>query len=250
MELFETHAHLDFKDFNPDRDTLIRECYQQGITKIINIGIDIETTKKSIELAEKYDFIYATGGFHPHDAEKYDEEALKILLSNKKIVAIGEIGLDFYRNLSPKKIQIAVFEKQLALAKELNLPVIVHDREAHDECYSILKSFQPLDVVFHCFSGDEIFLEKIMQENWHVSFTGTISYKNSQQTNAVRLVLPERYFIETDSPYLSPVPLRGKRNSPLYLHYIVEKIAEIRRIPPKLVAKQTYENAMHFFRVK
>jgi TatD DNase family protein len=248
MKLYETHAHLDFKDFGNDREQLLQKCFQEGITKINNIGIDIETSKKSIALAEKYDFIYATAGFHPHDAEKYDEVALKALLKHKKVVAIGEIGLDYYRNLSPKKTQLEVFEKQLALAKEFNLPVVVHDREAHDDCFSILKSFQPLDVVFHCYSGDELFLEKIMLENWYVSFTGTITYKNSHQDNVVRMVLPERYFIETDSPYLSPVPMRGKRNSPLHLRYVVEKIAEIRRIPPKIVAQQTFDNATRFFR--
>ncbi len=135
MKLYETHAHLDFKDFGNDREQLLQKCFQEGITKINNIGIDIETSKKSIALAEKFDFIYATAGFHPHDAEKYDEAALKALLKHKKVVAIGEIGLDYYRNLSPQKTQLEVFEKQLALAKEFNLPVVVHDREAHDDCF-------------------------------------------------------------------------------------------------------------------
>ena len=247
MKIFETHAHLDFKDFDKDRDELIEKCFQNGIEKIINIGVDEETSLRSIELAQKYDYIYASVGFHPHDAEKYSPEILLKLLKNKKVVAIGEIGLDFYRNLSPKEVQEKVFEEQIQIAKQSNLPIIVHDREAHEDCLKILKKYQPLQVVFHCFSGDEIFAEQVLNEDWFISFTGTITYKNNRLENVVRMVPNDRFFVETDSPYLSPHPRRGKRNSPLNLTYIIEKIAELKGYSPKQIAEFSYQNAYNFF---
>lgn len=247
MKIFETHAHLDFKDFDKDRDELIGKCFQNGIEKIINIGVDEETSLRSIELAQKYDYIYASVGFHPHDAEKYSPEILLKLLKNKKVVAIGEIGLDFYRNLSPKEVQEKVFEEQIQIAKQSNLPIIVHDREAHEDCLKILKKYQPLQVVFHCFSGDELFAEQVLNEDWFISFTGTITYKNNRLENVVRMVPNDRFFVETDSPYLSPHPRRGKRNSPLNLTYIIEKIAELKGYSPKQIAEFSYQNAYNFF---
>ena len=249
MKIFETHAHLDFKDFDKDRNQIFEQCKKEGITKIINVGIDEESSRNCIELAEKWDHVFAAIGYHPHDADKFDLEEVNKLYKHKKVVAIGEIGLDYFRNYSPKKKQIEVFRKQLEFAKKVNLPVIIHDRDAHEDCLAILKEFQPLDVVFHCYSGDEIMLDKILQEGWFVSFTGTITYKNSNQQNVVRLVPEDKFMIETDSPYLSPVPKRGKRNSPLHLRYIIEKIADIKRLPPKKIANLSYQNAMNFFRL-
>ena len=247
MKIFETHAHLDFKDFNQDRDELLRKCFQNGIERIINVGVDAETSLRSIELAKKYERIFASVGFHPHDAEKYNRKVLLDLTKNKNVVAIGEIGLDYFRNLSPRNIQKTVFAEQILIAEELNLPIIVHDRDAHEDCFEILKKNQAKKVVFHCFSGDEIFAEQIIHEGWFLSFTGTITYKNSHLDNVVRMVPNDRFFVETDSPYLSPQPRRGKRNSPLNLIYIIEKIADLKGITPKKIADFSYRNAVDFF---
>ena len=155
--------------------------------------------------------------------------------------------MDFYRNLSPQEIQKKVFEDQILLALELRLPIVVHDRDAHEECFQILSKYDPEKVVFHCFSGDEIFAEKVLQKGWMISFTGTITYKNSNQENIVRMTPNEQFFVETDSPYLSPHPKRGKRNSPLNLSHIIEKTAEIKRISPKMAAEISFRNAEDFF---
>ena len=247
MKIFETHAHLNFKDFNKDRVELIKRCFQSGIEYIINIGLDKETSEASIKLSEEYEQIYATVGYHPHDAEKFDKAVVLKLAKHPKVVAVGETGLDFYRNLSPQEIQKKVFSEQIQIAMDMNLPLVIHDRDAHEECLQILEKFNPPKVVFHCFSGDEIFAEKIIAHDWFISFTGSITYKKSILENVIRMVPEDRFFIETDSPFLSPVPNRGKRNSPLNLHYITEKIAEIRRISPRQVADITFRNAQKFF---
>jgi len=247
MRIFETHAHLDFKDYDSDRDSLINECIKNQIEFIINIGVDEKTSLSSIKLSEKYKQVYATVGFHPHDAKNYNEAFVRKTALNKKILAIGEIGLDYYRNLSPAEIQKKAFESQIKIAHELNLPIIVHDRDAHVDCFEILQRNKATNVVFHCFSGDVSFAEKILQAGWFLSFTGTITYKNNSLEDVVRMVPKDKFFIETDSPYLTPVPLRGKRNSPVYLRYIVDKIAEIRKVPPKYVAEQSFENSYNFF---
>ncbi|MCD4818098.1 MAG: TatD family hydrolase [Candidatus Cloacimonetes bacterium] len=249
MKIFETHAHLNFKDFNKDREQLLKKCKASGIEYVINIGVDEKTSKNSIDLAKKYDFIYATVGYHPHDAKKFDEKIIRELAKHKKVVAIGEIGLDYYRNLSPKEIQIQVFKKQLEIALDLNLPVVIHDREAHEDCFDILNKYKIKKVVFHCFSGDEIFAEKVIDKGWFISFTGIITYKNSIMENIVRIVPENKFFVETDSPYLSPVPFRGKRNSPLNLRYIIEKISEVKQISPKKVADLSFNNAIDFFNI-
>jgi len=247
MKIFETHAHLDFSNFKNDRKEILKQCFDSGIEYIINVGIDEETSKASIDLAEKYKQVFASVGYHPHDAKKFDKNVILQLSEHRKVVAIGEIGLDFYRNLSPKDVQRKVFEEQIILANELNLPIIIHDRDAHEECLEILKRNNTQKVVFHCFSGDEIFAEKIIEKGWFISFTGTITYKNNKQENVVRMVPLDKFFVETDSPFLSPVPNRGKRNSPLNLRYIIEKIAEIRGLSPKQIAQTSYENAVNFF---
>ena len=247
MKIFETHAHLNFPQFKDDRDSLLKKCFSFGIEYIINIGLDDETSVESIKLAEKYDRVFATVGYHPHDAEKYDEAVLRKLAKHPKVVAIGETGLDFFRNHSPRDAQLKAFEAQIKLAIELDLPLVVHDRDAHDECFELLSKYNPEKVVFHCFSGDEVFAEKVTNMGWHISFTGTITYKNSNYENIVRNVANELFFIETDSPYLAPVPNRGKRNSPLNLRYVVEKIAEIKRITPKKAAEISFDNALKFF---
>ncbi|MDY6914924.1 MAG: TatD family hydrolase [Candidatus Cloacimonadota bacterium] len=247
MQIFETHAHLDFPDFDKDRDDIIQSAYKEGVEYIVNIGVERNSCENSMKLAQKYEQIYAAVGFHPHNASEYDEDMLRNILNNKKVIAIGEIGLDYYRMLTPKRVQQETFEKQVALAAELNIPIVIHDREAHQNCLDILDKYNPKKLVFHCYTGDILFAEKILQRGWNISFTGIITYKNSHLSEVARIIPPDSYFVETDSPYLSPVPKRGKRNSPLHLRYIIEKLAEIRNVTPKMVAQQTYENACRFF---
>jgi TatD DNase family protein len=250
MKLFETHAHLDLPDFDSDRDSLIAKCFSQGIEYIINIGFNKETSYNSLELAKKNLHMFSTVGFHPHDAMDFDAEVIKKLAREKKVVAIGEIGLDFFRNLSPYPVQREVFLNQIKLALEYDLPIIVHDRNAHQECYNFLKQEKVKDAVFHCFSGDIIFAQQILDSGWMISFTGSITYPNSYLDDVIRLVPMDKFMIETDCPYLSPQPNRGKRNSPLFLHLIAEKIAEVKEISPIEVAEASFNNAYKFFRIQ
>ena len=248
MRIFETHAHLDFPDYAKDREKVLEACFAAGVDRIINIGIDIKSTENSIKLSEKYPQILATGGFHPSESHKYDEDKLRELLKHKNIVALGEIGLDYYRMYKPADLQKQVFESQIKLAMEMDLPIIVHDREAHDDCFNLLKKYSAKKVVFHCFSGDVHFAEKVLNEGWFISITGVITYKNTDLPDVLRIVPKDKFFIETDCPYLTPIPHRGKRNTPAYLVFVIEKIADILRVPPKLIAEQTYSNAEKFFR--
>ncbi len=247
MRIFETHAHLDFEEFDNDRDKLFKEFFKNGIEKIINIGVGIQSSLNSIKLAEKYPQVYAAIGFHPSEINDYDEDFLIQNLSHKKVVAIGEIGLDYYRMHFSKKEQQKIFSQQVDIALKFKKPIIVHDRDAHQDCFDILKNKNAKNVVFHCFSGDESFAEKVLAEGWIISFTGTITFKKSKMDNIIRMVPKNQFFIETDSPYLSPSPNRGKRNSPLNLRYVIDKIAEIKQVTPKMVADITYQNAENFF---
>jgi len=249
MKLFETHAHLDLPDFDADREVLINKCFSSGIEYIINIGFNKETSLSSWELAKKHLHIFSTVGYHPHDAMDFDAELVKRLAREKKVLAIGEIGLDFFRNLSPFTVQREVFSNQAHLAVEYDLPIVVHNRDAHQECYQILKREGVKHAVFHCFSGDIIFARQVLDEGWHISFTGTVTYPNSRLEDVVRCVPMDQFMIETDCPYLPPHPHRGKRNSPLFLHLVAEKIAEIKGITPNEVAEKAFENAHRFFRV-
>ncbi len=250
MEIFETHAHLNLSHYDKDREQIIQECFNSDIKYIINVGFDQESSEAGIKLSEKYKEIYASVGYHPHDSDSVSIDVVRKLAKHRKVVAIGEIGLDYYRNLQPKNVQKKAFAEQIELAIELNKPIIIHDREAHEDCLSILEKFNPQKVVFHSFSGDEIFAEKILSKGWMISITGVVTYKNSNLPNVIRMLPKDQFFIETDSPYLPPVPFRGKRNSPAYLKYVIEKIAEIKQVPPKLIAKESFENAKKFFSIK
>ena len=247
MRIFETHAHLDFPEYDKDRDALLKACFRAGVSRIINIGIDAETSEQSILLSKKYPQIKATAGFHPSEVHRYDESRLRLLLRDKNVVACGEIGLDYYRMYQPANLQKQVFEAQVKLAVDVGLPIVIHDREAHSDCYEILRKYSPQKVVFHCFSGDVGFAERVIDKGWYISITGVVTYKNSSLSDIVRVVPKDKLMIETDCPYLSPVPYRGKRNSPEYLVYVVQKIAEILNVPPRIVAEQTFLNAEAFF---
>jgi len=247
MRIFETHAHLDFPNYDKDRDIVIESCFKNGVEKIINIGVDIKSTENSIKLSEKYTQIKATGGFHPSEAHLYDEKKLIDLLKHKNIVAVGEIGLDYYHMFNPKELQKKVFENQIKIALDLNLPLVIHDRNAHDDCFEMLSKYSVKKAVFHCFSGDVHFAKKILNQDWYISITGVLTYSNNELADVVRSLPKDQFFIETDCPYLTPVPHRGKRNSPEYLSFVIQKIADILKIPPKMIAEQTFVNAEKFF---
>lgn len=247
MRIFETHAHLDFDDYDKDREQVLKACFKAGVERIINVGIDCDSTEKSISLSERFPQIKASGGYHPCAVQDYDEKRLRQLLKHKNIVAVGEIGLDYYRMYNEKELQKKVFDLQLKLAMEYSLPLIIHDREAHDDCFDMLMKYKPQKVVFHCFSGDVSFAEKVLNQGWYISITGVITYKNNSLSDVMKIIPKDKFFIETDCPYLTPVPHRGKRNTPEYLTFVVQKIADILRIPPKMVAEQSFINAETFF---
>jgi len=251
--LIDTHCHLDFKDFDSDRDQVIDRAKSIGVGRIINVASSIEGARRSIELAKKYDIIYASIGVHPHDAgtvtgEVMDE--LKELAKEEKVAAIGEVGLDYYRNLSPKEAQTEAFRKFIRLARSLNLPLILHSREASDDLIAILKeeSGGKVNGVIHCFSGDKGFLEKCLDMGLFISFTCNLTFKNADDLRRVAKDAPmERVLLETDAPYLAPEGFRGKRNESSYLVYLVDEWSKIAGLSKEDVARITSHNANKLF---
>jgi len=228
--MIDTHAHLDFPQFDGDRDRVIKECQNNGVQFIVNVGVDLKSSQASVDLAEKYDFIFASVGFHPHDAKDLDGSKLKEiekLAAHPKVVAIGEIGLDYYRNLSPQDIQKKAFLIQLELAGKLKLPVILHIRQALKDCYDILKKSSVKRGILHAFPGDKNDAAEGVSAGFHVAFGGPITYPKSRGPEVAAAVPLSRIVVETDSPYLSPQTLRGKRNRPDNVKYVLEKLAEI-----------------------
>lgn len=247
----DTHCHLDFPEFNPDRIEVIRRAEDNGIVYIINIGSSTEGSRDSVDLAQQYDFIYATVGLHPHGADKFDagtEAQLKALAKNKKVVAIGEIGLDYYKNYSEAVNQRRQFSSLLKLAKDLGLPVVIHNRQAEDDTLKVIKQALPFKAVVHCFSGDEKFLKECLDLGFFVSYTCNITYKKAQKLRELVKRTPlERIFLETDAPFLPPEGFRGKRNEPVYVKILAEEIARIKETSLEEVARVTSENAKSFF---
>jgi len=252
--LIDTHAHLDFESFDADRDAVIQRAIENEIESIITIGTNLETSKKSIRIAENYAAIYAAVGIHPSDcseASATDFDEIKMLAGNDKVVAIGEIGLDYYRMYSDKPTQIMAFKKQIAIALDVNLPIIVHNREAHADMLGILLEEKANFGVMHSFSGSLEFLTSILEKtNFFVSFTGGVTFKNSHGVEELIAAVPlTRLLLETDSPFITPTPQRGKRNEPAYMVYTARKIAEIKGIPLQELAEATSENAHQLFMV-
>jgi TatD DNase family protein len=250
--LIDSHAHLDMEDFDADRDLIIKRALEGGVARIVTIGIDLSSSIKAIEIARKYEFIYATVGYHPHNANEADVkdlEKLRALASEPKVVAWGEIGLDFFRRHSPPDQQVKAFERQLDIAFEQDLPVILHDRNAHTDLLGILRKRNRLyRGVIHCFSGNYDLAMAFIEMGFHISFPGTVTYKNAvdTQTTASRIPL-ERLLVETDCPYLTPVPFRGKRNEPLYVKHTAEKIARLREMELDQLAEATSANTIRLF---
>ena len=254
--LIDSHAHSDDRRFNDDRDMLIKNFKNNNIELVINIGADLKTSVASVELADKYDTIYAAVGVHPHSAKEVNTlvmENIRELTKNKKVVAIGEIGLDFHYDNSPRDVQRKWFIEQLKLAKELDLPVIIHTREASQETYDILKNNQDGTVrgVMHSFSGSAEMASLYVDMGFYISIGGPVTFKNARVVREVAEAVPlDKLLIETDCPYLTPEPYRGKRNEPVYMKYTAEKIAQVRGISYDEVVKATNRNAKRLFNIK
>lgn len=258
MEYFDTHAHYDDDKFNKDREEVISKIYNSGVTKCINMGCDIESSKKAIEIANNHDFIYAAVGLHPEEIPQLDEEMWKTILQikelavqNKKVVAIGEIGLDYYWNKETKELQKQAFIKQIELANELRVPVSIHTRDAIDDMISIIRNYKIENSgVLHCCPFNRELVKHGLENGLFIGFGGTSTFKNSKNAKEIVYMVPDdRILIETDSPYLSPEPKRGTRNDSSNLQFIVEMLAEYKNMEPEKMAKLTYENATRLFRI-
>ena len=251
---FDTHAHLDDRSFDEDRDELIASFSKVGVTRILNAAANIESSYETVKLCKKYDFIYGAVGVHPDSADKFGEETLQEiakLLSEKNICAVGETGLDYYYDDISPELQKKAFKAQAALAYEMKKPLIVHDREAHRDCLEILKKFPGISAVYHCFSGSREYAAELSKLGFYVSFGGAVTFKNARTAPEVLKSIPkERVMLETDCPYMAPVPHRGKRNHPGYIPHVAEKIAELWEMTPEEVGKITTENAIRFFGIE
>lgn len=253
--IWDTHAHLDDRQFKADRDQVVQRAREAGISNIINIGHTESSSREAVELAGKYPSLYATVGIHPHDAKDCDDDTWRLLerlAQNPKVVAWGEIGLDYYRDLSPREVQRKVFILQLELAKAAGLPIIIHNRDAHADVLKIIKD-HPIGTggVFHSYSGSWEMARELLKLGFYLSFSGPLTYKNARHTVEVASKMPEdRFVVETDCPYLTPEPYRGKRNEPAYVREVVNKIAEIRGITFEEAARLSTHNAKKLFRIR
>jgi len=251
--LIDTHAHLDSGQFNADRDAVITRAAQNGVSHILTIGCDLESSRASVEIAADHPAIYAAVGIHPHSAEEADAagiESLRRLADTGKVVAVGEIGLDFYRDRAPRETQRQSFRMQIRLAREIGKPIIVHDREAHQEVLDILREENAGEVggVLHCFSGDLAMARACIELGFYISFPGTITYpKNDMAREVVRRIPVDHMLVETDSPYLAPQAFRGRRNEPAFVRHTAEMIAEIKGLTVEDVARITTLNAFNLF---
>lgn len=252
--IFDTHAHYDSGAFNADREELLASMPQKGVGLIVNPGCEIASSRAALALAERFDFVWAAVGIHPEDRDGLPPDSLetiRALAMHEKCVAVGEVGLDYYWDAEHKEEQKQLFSAQLALAIELDLPVIVHDREAHADCLELVKAFPEARGVFHCFSGSAEMARELLRRGWYLGFDGPVTYKNARKAVEVLEATPlDRILVETDSPYMSPVPLRGKRNDSSNLVYIIQSIAEIKGMSPGQVETATWENGKRLFRIK
>ena len=250
--LFDTHAHYDDEAFDADRDAVLSALPQQGVALVVNPRCDPPSSHKPVALAGRYPHVYAAVGWHPENCAPYTPEglaAVEALADHPKVVAIGEIGLDYYwEENPPRELQRQVFREQLALAQRLELPVIVHDREAHGDSLAMIQEFPQVRGVFHCYSGSPEMARELVKRGWMLSFTGVLTYKNAKKAVEVAREIPlEHLMIETDSPYMAPVPCRGQRNDSTLVRHVCEKLAEIKGISAEECARITLENGKRFF---
>ena len=253
--LFETHAHYDNGRFDTDREELLSALPGAGIGWVVNPGCDLPTSRTAVALAGKFPHVYAAVGFHPSDCAGCEgdwlEEIRALAQSSPKVVAIGEIGLDYYwKDNPPRERQQAVFRAQLALAEELNLPVIVHDREAHQDSMAIVREFPRVRGVFHCYSGSLEDAKLLVRLGWHISFTGVVTFKNARKALEAAEVVPlDRLLVETDCPYMAPEPFRGRRCDSAMLPYTIQKLAQVKGVSPQELARAAAENARRLFAI-
>jgi len=253
--IFDSHTHLNAEQFNEDIPETIQRAKELGVTEMAVVGFDTPTIEKSLELSQQYKEIQSIIGWHPTEAGSYTpeiEKKIQQLLTTPKVVALGEIGLDYYWMEDPKEVQDRVFRRQIAIAKEMNLPISIHTRDAMEDTYKILKEEDIRDIggIMHSFSGDPEWMAKFLEMGMHISLSGVVTFKKALEVQEVAKAVPlDRLLVETDAPYLAPVPYRGKRNEPGYTRYVVEKIAELREVPFEEIAKQTTTNAHRLFRL-
>jgi len=251
--LIDSHAHLDAKDFDKDRDKVIKRAKQEGVEVIITVGVDLKSSLSAIEIAYKYEGVFAAVGFHPHNARIVSDQDMKTLIdkaSDSKVVAWGEIGLDFFKNYSPKEDQIRIFDQQLRIASELKLPVIIHDRNAHEQVLSMIKNYN-LKGVIHCFSGDLDLAMRFIDLGFYISIPGTVTYKKASKIRRVVAGIPLEYMlVETDCPFLAPYQKRGQRNEPLFVKFTAQEIALIKGTELDKVSEITTNNAKKLFGIK
>jgi len=252
--LFDTHAHLNDPAFDPDREELIASFADAGVGLVMNAGCSLESSRDIVQMAEKYPWLYASVGSHPDSADEVCEEVLeeygKLCKLSDKVKAIGEIGLDYYYEDIPREIQQKAFRMQMALAQELDLPVIVHEREAHNDGMCIVKEFPKVKGVFHCYSGSAEMARQLVNMGWYIGFTGVLTFKNARKAVETAASIPlDRIVLETDCPFMAPEPFRGKRNHPGYLYRMAEKLAEIRGISVEEVHEITTANGKRLYRI-
>ena len=259
MELFDSHAHYDDEKFNEDRDYIIEEVYKSGVTKFVSAGYSLESSKKGIEISNKYDYVYTTCGISPNDIpdgkDKITQELIqieKLANENAKVLAIGEIGLDYYWNKDNKELQKYVFLEQIRIANKLNLPIMIHTRDAIMDTIDIIKNTEFVKPgIFHCCPLNKDLIQAGLNKDFYISFAGPVTFKNSKNAEEIVSMVPiEKILIETDSPYLSPEPNRGKRNDSRTLLFIAKKIAEFKNMTVEEIAKITYKNAKYVFNIK
>lgn len=254
MKFTDVHVHLEDERFDDDREETIKRAFGAGAEFLINGGSSVKSSRKGVEIAGQYDNIYCCVGVHPHDADKTQPDSLEIiaeLAANKKVIAIGEIGLDYYYDYSDREVQKEWFRKFMSLAADLNLPVVIHDRDAHADCLETVKIYAgKVKGIYHCYSGSVEYAREIMKLGYAMSFGGITTFSNAKTCVEVVKSLPaEMILTETDAPYLAPSPFRGRRNEPSYVPHIISKIAEIRNVSPEIIAETTIENAKRIFNI-
>ena len=253
-KIFDTHAHYDSDSFDEDRENVIKELKENGVIGVLNCGSDLYGLRKSVELAKEFDMFYAAVGIHPENADEFNEDVVKEIkefVKNEKVKAIGEIGIDYYwEENPPREVQKEVFRAQMKLADELNLPVVIHDRDAHKDTLEIMKEFPNVIGVVHCFSGSVEFAKECIKLGYYIGFTGVLTFKNAKKlVDVCREIPAERMLVETDCPFMAPVPFRGKRNKSDYIEYIIDKMSEIRGISGEEMNEILLNNKKRLFKI-
>ena len=250
MELIDTHCHLFYKDLKNDLDNVLNRANELGVNRFITVGTNLDDSRECLILADAHENIYASAGIHPHDSKDAPEDYLDqiaVLMTSSKMVALGEMGLDYFRNISDPKIQLNIFREQLALAEQLQKPVIFHNREADEDVIKLLSEFPNSTGVAHCFSSTLDTAKTFVEMGFYISFSGNLTFKNSHLPDVAKELPLEKLLVETDSPYLSPVPFRGRPNEPGRTRFVAEKLAEIHGVSLKIIADKTTENATELF---